>query len=572
MGSTSVALQFNDPEDQEHYRRLGQALFDSYDLHDVVRYIEEKTFLKGLKFSFLDHEFQKDILSDTQKVVYVQKCAQIGMTEAMARYALAISAIMPYFSVIMTLPFSSDASKFTKTRLNPIISESPELRDIVSSDLDNTEVKSIGNSLLYMRGCSGTTSALSVPADMLIHDEIDRSDPLVLGQYQSRLKHSKWKLTRMFGTPTAEGVGIAERMASARRMRHTCKCNHCSHVFVPSFHTDVVIPGYGGKKEDINKYNISDIRWQEAYLACPSCRAEPSLQMEHRAWVCENPDDKFEAIGYFVTPFSVPNVVSIPELVLEITKYDSWTEFCNQALGETSSSKNLQLTEADLKNTRYEGDLVSAEMHNMGIDVGQICHIAIGRLTDLGQLLVVYRERCVLAKLQERKEALALKYRVLITVIDMFPETHTVHQLQLRDRNLFGGVYHANAKLATYEICMVEKDLEEGKLPVNQAKIHRELNFDEILAMFKAGTILWQALDKQDDMLFISHCLDMRRQQVFNRSQELVYAWVKSSAGNDHYMHTLGYLHVACRLMPAVSRNVPFLNVPLMSTFRMKHA
>ncbi|MFA9216812.1 MAG: phage terminase large subunit family protein, partial [Sphingomonadaceae bacterium] len=209
----------DDPEIREHLARLGTALFNTYDLGDVVRYLEEKTYLKGDRFSFKDHEFQGEILSDTSKTVYVQKCAQIGMSEAMARYALAVARIMPYFSVILTMPFSADASNFSKTRLTPIIDESPDLRESMDRDLDNTEIKGIGSSLIYTRGCSGLTSAISVPADMLIHDEVDRSDPDALGQYQSRIKHSSFKLTREFGTPTLEGVGIALKMKTARRMR-----------------------------------------------------------------------------------------------------------------------------------------------------------------------------------------------------------------------------------------------------------------------------------------------------------------------------------------------------------------
>ncbi len=565
-----------DKDEIAHLARMENALFNSYDLSGVVRYLEEKTFLKGDRFSFKDHEFQEVILTDTSKEVNVQKCAQVGMSEAMARYALAVARVMPYFNVIMTMPFAGDAGNFTKTRLDPIISESPDLKAVIDKELDNTEIKGIDNSLLYMRGCSGSTAALSVPADMLIHDEVDRSDADVLGQYQSRIKHSKHKLTRKFGTPTIEGRGIALAMATSKRYRLACTCNHCQQSFVPNFHAHVKVPGYNdgenkGQFKDINKYNIDTLRWQEAYLECPHCQAEPSLQLEHRQWICENPQASYSAVGYYVTPFEVPNIVSIPSLVMEITKYKTWAEFVNQALGETVSNQESQLTATDLANAKWlDGSLKSAEMHNMGIDVGQICHICVGRMTMAGELLVVHKERCRLDELKLRKARLKREYRVIVTVIDAFPETNMVHQMQKLDKNLYGGVYHESRKLATYEILMVDKNLKEGKLPINQAKIARNLNFDELKDLFKEGKLHWQQQYDADDQIFAAHCIDMTRTQAFDKQEELIWTWVKSREAQDHYFHSLGYLKVACHLQPAASKNVSFGGAPIVMRMQVR--
>lgn len=83
------------------------------------------------------------------------------------------------------------------------------------------------------------------------------------------------------------------------------------------------------------------------------------------------------------------------------------------------------------------------------------------------------------------------------------------------------------------------------------------------MGLIKAKQLLWQSQDDQKDALFVSHCLDMVRKQEMDNQNGLVYVWQKSEAAQDHYMHTLGYLHVACRLMPTASRNVSFVNVPI---------
>lgn len=546
---------FVDKGVQEHYDRLHAALYNTYNLQDVVKYIEENTYLNGDRYSFKNHEFQKDIISDTSRVVCVQKCAQVGLSEIMGRYVIGLCRIMPYFSAILTMPYSGDATNFVKTRINPIISNSPDLAGAVDPDLDNTQIKAIATSLFYARGTSGETAALSVPADLLVHDEVDRSDAFTLAQYQSRIKHSPWKLTRLFGTPTMPGVGIALHMASARRKRHMCRCHHCNHWFTPSYHTDVVIPGYTGELRDITKDNINQLRWREAHVVCPKCGDEPSLQPEHREWVFENPNEQLEAVGYYVTPFSVPNVVGTPQIVYESTKFP-WHEFCNQTLGETNSEATDELTEDDLKACRYEGSLESASLHCIGGDMGNICHLLVGRLTNEGQLLVVHRERVPMAKFKERLAALKAKYRVLVTVLDAFPHTDTILTLQKQDANLYGGVYHQSKKLALHQVVKAEEDKGVGKLPINQVQIHRELNFDAVMGLFKARKLVWAAGDSASEPLFTGHILAMKRKQELDRDNEIVYKWHKPQDGQDHYMHALGYLNTACALMGTAARGL----------------
>jgi len=561
--------KFSDAEVAAHFARLHAAAFDTYDLGEIPRYLTEKTYLMGDKFSFKDHEFQLDIASDTSRDVNVQKCAQVGLSELMARYGLAATRIMPYFSVIMTMPYSLDAQNFCKTRMDPIIDDSPDLAKAVDKDLNNSKIKSIGTGLLYMRGTFGETAALSVPADMLIHDEVDRSDPATLAQFQSRLKHSRYKLTRKFGTPTVDKIGIAAAMAASLRKRHMCKCDKCNHQFVPSYHDHVKIPGYDGDKSLITKHMLGSLRWQDAVLLCPKCGREPNRAHQFREWVIENSSATYSAIGYYVSPFSVPALVSIPELVRESTTYDSWAEFRNQALGETAQDDKQSLTETDMVACKYIGDLRSATAHCMGIDVGQICHITIGRIDPLSKTLIVtHKERCLLAKLPERRIELMKQYLILTTVIDAFPETYMVQQMQNIDPNLYGGVYHDNPKLAVYLIVKVEEQPTDGKLPINQAKIHKNLNFDELMWMFKRGLVRWQATSDEEDALFVAHALDMSRKQEFHKDHGMIYVWEKSKEGLDHYWHSLGYLHVACRLTETAAMSLPD-NLPLIRRVKM---
>ncbi len=385
-----------------------------------------------------------------------------------------------------------------------------------------------------------------------------------MAQYQSRIKHSPWKLTRKFGTPTIDGVGIAFEMASSKRKRHMVKCSCCNHWFAPSYHTDVHIPGYDGDKRDISRDNIGMIRWEEAVVLCPSCGRVPSLQPEYRDWVCENPYANLEAVGYYVTPFSVPNVVSTADIVYESTKFP-WHEFCNQTLGETNSEALAELTLDNVKSCMTDTPLDTSEIHCMGADMGNICHITIGRLTLDGMFLVVHRERVPMGVFAERSRELKQKYRVLISVFDAFPHTDTILTMQKYDKNLFGAVYHASKKLATYSIVKAEEDADKGKLPITQAMVHRNLNFDAIMGLFQAKKLLWYRGNDLDKGTFEGHCSSMKRKQELDRDGEISYVWHKPANGQDHYFHSLGYLYVACRLMHTAARTLQTNQKPMVA-------
>lgn len=563
---------FQDAKIQEHFARIHATVFDTYDLKDVVRYIEDKTYLDGNRFSFKNHEFQRDIASDTHPEINVQKCAQVGLSELMARYALGVCRIIPYFRVILTMPGANDSGNFFKTRIDPIINDSPDLKEVMDTQLDNTEIKGIGTSILYGRGTRGSTSGLSVPADMLIHDELDRSDPHTIQQFQSRIKHSEWKLTRQFGTPTIPGTGIAKAMAESKRHHHMVKCDHCNFTFAPNYHEHVHIPGYDRDKKEINAHNLMTLQWEKAHLLCPKCGKQPSLQPEYREWVCENPLDNLSAKGYYVIPFSVPNIVSCAQLVKESTKF-TWAEFCNQSLGETSQDSSATLTAEEILRCRYtEGSLLGGELHCMGIDMGAICHFTIGRQTIEGTLLVIHRERCTLTEFKTTRARLIKDYRVITTVMDSQPYTDILLDLQKVDANLYAASYNIANGTATFVVKSVEENLREGKLPLHEVKISRDLHFDELMSLFKARKILWQAQTDADDALFVAQCTDMKRTLVFDKFNEGRYTWVKKPNDQDHFHHALGYLYTACRLMPSANSAVSFYHLPVVHRLKIATA
>jgi hypothetical protein len=546
---------------------------ETWSLKDAPKYITKHTYILDAKYSFKDHEFQETILADDAQIVNTQKCSQIGMSEAMARWSVAAVNMIPNFKVITTFPFSGDASDFAKTRIDPFIASSPKLRDNVNSKLNNSEIKQFGTSFLYFRGTNGKTQAISIPADCIVSDEIDRSDPDTLKQYMSRLTHSKWKMRRNFSTPTIAGYGIALEMETSKRFRNICKCSHCNHFFIPDYFEHVKIPGYDGLLKALTKASMPKTRYLEAKLLCPKCGVEPDLGPAYREYVIENTLDNYEAHGYYVSPFDAPKIITVVDLLKASTMYARYSEFENQNLGITSEDSSESITLADLnKAFMAKGtDLRSSQIHCMGIDVGNICHIAVGRMTVEGQLLVVHRERCPISTLEERKRKLQIEWRVLITVMDSQPFIDTVQRFQKVDKNLYGAVYSNSKNLESFKIKMFEGDEGDGKLPIHTVQVNRDKSLDMLMGVIKAGEMVVAPMSEDEDETFQKQLLDMKRIQVFDEHQELTWQWVKSVAGNDHYHHTTHYLWLACQLRGTASRNVPLTGIPIMKKFKVKH-
>ena len=539
-----------------HLSRLRAGVYQTYGLADVPEWITKNTRLKGRPFNFVGHEFQTRILSDTSVEVNVQKCSQIGLSEIQARWTLAACRIIPGFSVIYTMPFSQDAENFCRTRVDPIINDSKDLKFAVNGDLNNSRIKQFGDSFIYFRGTNGDTQAISIPADAIVSDEIDRSLPDVLTQYQSRLTHSPWRLRRNFSTPTIPGYGIAKKMETSRRFKNLCTCHHCGEGFIPSYYDHIKIPGFDGDLREVDKPQLARIRWQEAKLLCPKCGKEPSLEPEHRQWVQENTLEQHDAAGYMISPFDAPMIISPSFLVQASCAYTKSTEFVNQNLGLTAQDADESLTLEDFVRATVHTPLKDSGLYAMGVDMGQTCRITIGRLEG-DQLIVVHRERCVLGKLEERLPVLYAEYRVVMKVFDAQPYVDLIMRLQARDQNMFAAVFVTSKNIEAFTLKDQTGDQFEGKLQVRQAQINRNKAFDELASLIKGkksadknapriGGLLVQSSEEND--LFNAECLDMKRIQKWDKDMEAHFVWEKIEDAQDHYHHSLLYLYCAARL------------------------
>ncbi len=547
----------------KHLEYLKDQLSKRYTIHTLGNWIQENTYIGGKNFTFKGHEYQLDIISDPAKTVLVNKAAQTGLSEIFARWALAVSCTQRNFTTIWTFPSATDASNFTKARLSPVIASSPEIQRMISSTVDSTELKQFGlDTFLYIRGTISETAGLSVPADILIHDELDRSDVANVSAYVSRLQHKPTKIRRLFSTPTVAGFGIDLECRTAKRKRQMWKCSHCGEHFLPDYERNVVIPGFDGNKREINRYNIKGIRWSEAKLLCPACGKVPDPSVEFREWVVENPHEAYETVAYYVSPFCAPEFITPSYLVKVSTDFNKWSEFSNQALGLVADDDQEMLVADDLRKVGMTGDFRGTDLHVLGVDMGLVCHFVIGKLVD-SEFVVVHREKCNYMQFESVRARICREWRVIVSVHDMFPYTDLVTRVVDFDPNAYGAVYVSRSSTETHTIKEQEASAVDGKLNVRAVHINREVAFDALMYAIKEGRV---RINQVDDELLL-HMLDMKRVPKFDKHGGIYYKWEKTQ-GVDHWHHSMLYCFIASKIR-SMSSWVGAGSVPLVTSVRL---
>lgn len=549
----------------EHFTRIKEGANNVYNLHNLSAFIEKHINLGGKPYCFGDkYGFQATIVNDTARVTNTSKPAQIGLTTTTMAYVLAGVCTQPKFNCIYALPSASDAQKLVATKLNPLIDDSPEVLRLVDYDLNNNELKKIGKNFLFIRGTKSETAALSISADALVADEIDRCDPATLKQFRSRLQASELQIVKQFSTPTIKGVGIDREAKTSKRYRHMAKCDCCGNVWLPSYHTDIVIPDFSNDLKELNSENIKDVKWQQARWNCPSCHRDPKLHPNNLQWVCENPIDNYEANTYYVSPVTACLVLLPAYLVRTSTEFESRSEWQNQVLGETAENSQEQITEEDVNRAIVDTNLTSSELHVIGADMGLTCAVTVARELADGTLLAVHREMVPIGLFKDRLQELKIKYKVAASAYDVFPYTNLIMEITEADPNAY-GVGPASPKATDmYTLKEKEANAEEAKLNLRRLLVHRTMWLDKIMELFKTGKIVIQ----KQDLNYNSHYISVKRTQVM-QGDELAYVWQKTD-GADHMLFSIGYAYLASKMRSRASWTHPEA-VPLVSSFRMKN-
>ena len=214
---------------------------------DVHRYLSPRASAEPGRYRTDRTPYMRAIMdalspSHPARRVVVMKSAQVGFTEGGNCWIGYVIHHAPG-PMLAVQPTVELAKRFSRQRIEPLIAESPALRERVkpsrARDAGNTVLsKEFPAGLLIITGANSAVGLRSMPARYLFLDEVDayppsadeEGDPVALAE--ARTRTFSWRSKILLGsTPTIQGISRIEREFEASdQRRYFVPCPHCEHM------------------------------------------------------------------------------------------------------------------------------------------------------------------------------------------------------------------------------------------------------------------------------------------------------------------------------------------------------
>lgn len=472
--------------------------------YSILQWLVERNIVneKGEAFDYHDRPFLLDILADWNPDIVVMACAQVGKSITfIVKVSFAIKQLM--FNVIHTFPTDDDVREFVASKVNKFLQANRH--EFEGMDTDSIERKEINGRFWFFKGTVSKTAAISTTADILVHDEISRSDQPTIQTYKSRTKASKFKGRWMFSNPGSERDELDLMWQKSDQKEWIITCPHCQDEH------SLVWP----ESIDIDK---------KVYV-CRVCKGTLADDVRRAGrWVSQNPGSKVS--GYHISHLMCCWIK--PEEIIEDSQGDPGY-FNNFVLGKPYTPGDLSVSKATILDIWTPKD-ISTGNYYIGIDVGNIKHyeirsekgtVKIGRFSkwsDLDDIIAYWKPKG--------------------GVIDAMPDNtaakHYVETYPWMQMSFF----QENTNNPQVIVWWGEKD-KKGIV-----YSHRDRILDQMLTeMLEAKHLIGVTPDKEFTE-FIKHFETLRREKVVNNKGIERYIWA-STTGVDHYVFAHLYAYLA---------------------------
>lgn len=557
------------------YNRVKAQSLSGTSLKDMHRWIEQNTSHPKnprVNWNFKNHEFQKDIIDCDARDAVIKKVSQVGLSEVIVRTVLALCEIYNNRTAILTLPTSSFAKKFAKTRIDPVIDNSEMLSEDVSKENNSTELKQIASSFLYIAGTFGEKSAISVPGDFLAHDEVDFSNQDVLSNFASRLGHEDTeqgdrKIRRQFSTPTIPKFGISALYEDSSQALYAVKHDRCGQWVMPKFIDDVVLPGFDDSlwafsREDLTNPKVDP---KKAWVKCPGCGKEITVENlatpEKRQWVHAHP--QVDQVGFWVQSFDAPTINPPSKTIEQVKEYRNKRDWLNFKVGVEFEDAENSFIESAVDSHR--GEWVrphdrAADGCVFGLDVGKTSHLLIGKKVGR-KIHIIHAERVRQTGRDDLKEILKERmeqYGIAKGVLDAAPDFTTA--MTLIDAGYDGQIW-ACQYVRQQPKALTSYTLDEAEQVV---KAHRTRTLNEAAKLHNSGRVTW--CDSNEIYEIKNNLGNIKKLQRDTAEGEALEYWTK--IGPDHYAHALNYLLIAADMAFGDSGKPPLVLATGLSSFQ----
>ncbi len=560
--------------------RLRMRLNREEGLKNLSQVVLDHAYVEGKPFSFKDHEYQIEIMNDTRQRIGVRKCSQVGLSELMIQKTLAVMTVMPNIRIIFTLPTKEMAVEFSKDRFDGAIVASDHYTAMVKAGDNSAGYKKIGDSSLYIRGTFGAKAAISIPAEMLMSDELDFSNEAVIGKLNSRIRHAQTEdehgnrgYRYRFSTPTVHGFGIDLDFNAGDQRYYMCRCEHCETWVLPDFATDLIVPGFDDKMINFGREHLHDpkIDISKSWMKCPSCTKDlwsSLVQPSRRAWVAKRPDVWDHS--YQVAPWDVPKYNTPPAIMKQVADYPLKSDFYNFVIGlphsDNENTFNTEQTHKDRFCTValwiFMNCVVLAPTVG-GMDVGKTLHLTVKTKVS-GGWHVIWMEKIrntpddpATLKIVERYDF----YRMQKLCIDAGPDISLVNALVVAREGIKAVVY---------------VQMNRSVIPVEEKTCGTVINADRtktlklLLEAHNSGNMWYPYDDKLKEDLY-KHLKTTKKIREKNSNDEWVERFVKSD-DNDHWVHSLNYANIAGLVVDMLGSTEVNYAPPAVSTTKLGSA
>ena len=492
-----------------------------------------------------------------QRVQVGRKAAQMGFTEwALNRSLFTIDVVG--VDVLYVLPAKTpDASDFSAARFDPAIEASPYLTNLFN-DVKNVGHKRAGNRSLYIRGSRSRSGLKSLPAGLLVFDEVDEMEQANIPLALERSSGQTFKQELYLSTPTIDDTGIDELFQRTNQCHFFFVCPHCGRQTELVYPDCLVIEGE----------SHLDSRLGGSHLICKECKAvldhktkpdwlASALGLNYSGWVPQTRIGEADtAFGFYVSQL-YSFTVSPPELAkayfYSLIDPSSEQEFFNSKLGLPHITAGSRVDDTEIKNciggfakatSAPNGALVT-----MGIDVGKWLHYSIiqwfvdGHVA--GDLNICAKARLLTeGKVLnfEDLDGLMNRYRVSAAVCDLQPETRKAREFARR--------FYGRAFLCTYLHQTASRELHISPTE-SGVSADRTSWLDLTLGRFHNGTI---ALPMDVSEEFKMHIKTPVRVYRKDKTGNPIGVYVNGTKA-DHFAHSTNYAEIALPLAASMKQS-----------------
>jgi len=464
----------------------------------------------GDQLEFDSHRFLVRPYADDHPDQVIMKSAQIGWSTLAILKTFHLAKYRG-LNCIYTLPTRNATKDFVFPKVNPLILRNKSIRDIVTQD--SITLKQVGDRFIYYKGSFSETEAIMISADLLVNDELDRSDQRVLNTYLSRLGASKYGWKWRFSNPSVPGFGVHALWENSDQMHWFVTCSHCKHETFMAFEE---------AEGNAMKPHFLDIT--DKLYKCGKClKTVSDSARQSGRWIAKYPDRSMR--GYHVSQLMAP-WISPAKIVSE---FESGTPdyFHNFVLGLPYIAAELVVDRETILRATTPGEVAMTDVV-IGVDNGVTKHYVIG--TPSG---IVYYGK---TDSWEEIEGL-LNLHNAIMVIDANPYPNVPRQLARKYR---GRVFMNHYIPDTKNLGTVQWG--DGK-NYGMVKADRTRVIDLVASEINSGIQMFM-MNPSDMEGYISHWTSMYRSNETNNAGITKGAWITKENKPDHWAHATVYFRI----------------------------